>query len=98
MNIKEVLKQWAEMDVHKTKVEEARQIIAKALATHQKPYVAFSGGKDSTCMLHLVLQQKPDIMVYHWDYGPYLMPRDVEKSCCGYVEAVYIPRGYRYLV
>lgn len=80
MNIKEVLRQWAETDEHKAKAEETRQIIAKALTTHQKPYVAFSGGKDSTCMLHLVLQQKPDIMVYHWDYGPYLMPRDVEKE------------------
>ena len=80
MNIKDVLMQWAEMDEHKARVKEAEQIIAKALATHEKPYVAFSGGKDSTCMLHLVLRQKSDIMILHWDYGPYYIPRWLEKE------------------
>lgn len=80
MNIKEVLRQWAETDEHKARVKEAEQIIAKALATHEKPYVAFSGGKDSTCMLHLVLRQKSDIMILHWDYGPYYIPRWLEKE------------------
>jgi len=80
MNMEEVLTQWAKTEEHKAKVEEAKEIIQRALRTHKKPYVAFSGGKDSTCMLHLVLQQKPDVMVYHWDYGKYLMPREFEKE------------------
>lgn len=42
--------------------------------------MAFSGGKDSTCILHLVLQQKPDVMVFHWDYGPYYVPRWLENE------------------
>lgn len=80
MDIKDVLRQWADTNEHKAKVKEANRIIARALATHQKPYVAFSGGKDSTCLLHLVLQHKPDVMVFHWDYGPYLMPRPAEQE------------------
>ncbi|MCM8900593.1 phosphoadenosine phosphosulfate reductase family protein [Caldicoprobacter algeriensis] len=80
MNIKDVLKQWANTDEHKAKVKEAQVIIAKTLSLYQKPYVAFSGGKDSTCMLYLVLQQKPDVTVLHWDYGPYYIPRWLEKE------------------
>ena len=75
MDWKEVFRQWAKTDEHLVKVEEARRIIAEALRRHQKPYVSFSGGKDSTCVLHLVLQQKPDVTVLHWDYGPYYIPR-----------------------
>jgi len=39
--------------------------------------VAFSGGKDSTVMLHLALQVDPNIDVAFWDQGKYLMPEEV---------------------
>jgi 3'-phosphoadenosine 5'-phosphosulfate sulfotransferase (PAPS reductase)/FAD synthetase len=42
--------------------------------------VAFSGGKDSTVLLHLVLQVQSDIDVYHWDHGSQLMPRSIEAE------------------
>lgn len=80
MNIKRVLKEWARTDEHQAKVGEAQHIVQKALQQYKKPYVAFSGGKDSTCVLHLVLEQKPDIMVLHWDYGPYYIPRWLERE------------------
>jgi len=80
MNLKEVLRKWAQTNEHKIRVEEAQRIIKEALRQYQKPYVAFSGGKDSTCVLHLVLEQKPDVMVLHWDYGPYYIPRWLEKE------------------
>ncbi len=80
MNIKNVLKQWAGTEEHQEKVREAKNIIKAALAHHKKPYVAFSGGKDSTCVLHLVLQQYPDVLVLHWDYGPYYIPRWLEEE------------------
>lgn len=66
---------WAKTEEHKRAAEKSREIIADALSRSIKPYVAFSGGKDSTCVLHLVLQQAPDAMVLHWDYGPYYIPR-----------------------
>jgi len=80
MGWKEVLRKWAEMDEHKKKVEESRDIIRKALQRNKKPYVAFSGGKDSTCVLHLVMEQKPNVLVLHWDYGPYYIPRWLEAE------------------
>lgn len=51
--------------------------IGDAVREATQPYVAFSGGKDSLVMLHLVLLHSPGIMVLHWDFGPYKMPRAV---------------------
>jgi len=71
---------WAETDEHNQAVSEAKEVIKKALEQFKKPYVAYSGGKDSLSMLHLVLQQNPEITVVHWDYGAYFMPREFEKE------------------
>jgi len=65
---------WTKMRQFKQSLHEAEVIIERTLK-RQEPYVAYSGGKDSTVLLHLVLQQNPDIMVLHWDYGQYFMPR-----------------------
>jgi len=43
-------------------------------------YVACSGGKDSIVLLHLAARIKPTIKVFHWDHGPYLMPRPIEEE------------------
>ena len=40
------------------KENEAKKIIKEALQKCKNPYVAFSGGKDSTAMLHLVRSVK----------------------------------------
>lgn len=45
-----------------------------------KCMVAFSGGKDSTVLLHLALQVDPEIRVFHWDHGSQLMPRGFEEE------------------
>jgi hypothetical protein len=71
---------YSTLPEHRQAVEEAHAIIEKALRCHRQPYVAFSGGKDSTCVLHLVLQHRRDALVWHWDYGPYLMPRELERT------------------
>ena len=51
------------------RVEKAEKIIREALDKTRKPYVACSWGKDSTAMLHLVLQQKPDVHVVFINQG-----------------------------
>jgi len=71
---------WATMDEYERRLDVTQGIIADRLAGSHKPYVAYSGGKDSLAMLHLVLQQKPEILVYHWDYGPAFMPREIERQ------------------
>jgi phosphoadenosine phosphosulfate reductase len=42
-------------------VDKALGVIDTALAQCCNPYVAWSGGKDSTALLHLVQQRRPDI-------------------------------------
>ena len=71
---------WARTEAYQHAVAEARRVISEALAQSKKPMVSFSGGKDSTAMLHLVLQQKRDVTVWHWDYGPAFVPRDVQAE------------------
>lgn len=42
------------------KVAQAERSISEALAVMQRPYVSFSGGKDSSVLLHLVRCQAPE--------------------------------------
>ena len=51
----------ATLPVYKRRIEQARVWIREALALCKNPYVAFSGGKDSAVMLHLVLSCAPSI-------------------------------------
>jgi phosphoadenosine phosphosulfate reductase len=76
---RETFRLHARMEQYEMRLHEANVAIQKAIAAARRPYVAFSGGKDSTVMLHLVLQHAPEIMVHHWDYGIY-MPRPLEEE------------------
>ena len=71
---------WAQTEAHQHAVAEAQRVIGEALAQSKKPMVSFSGGKDSTAMLHLVLQHKPDVHVLHWDYGRAFIPEPVHRE------------------
>lgn len=71
---------------HRRAVREAEDIIRGALERAQRPYVAFSGGKDSTVMAHLVLQQMPGILVWHaWSIW---RPPEVEAEMDGIAQAL----------
>ena len=51
----------------------------KTILNHfEKSYIAYSGGKDSCVLLDLVLNLNTKTPAYHWDYGPYLIPREIE--------------------
>jgi 3'-phosphoadenosine 5'-phosphosulfate sulfotransferase (PAPS reductase)/FAD synthetase len=76
----ETFRAWAETEEHQRALVEARRVIAEALAQSRKPIVNFSGGKDSTVLVHLVLEQKPDVHVLHWDYGRAFVPYPVHRE------------------
>lgn len=59
------------------RVDEATAIIRKALARATRPYVAFSGGKDSTVAAALVLAVRPDA-VLHWTDDELEYPETVD--------------------
>jgi 3'-phosphoadenosine 5'-phosphosulfate sulfotransferase (PAPS reductase)/FAD synthetase len=65
---------------YKQRIKKAKQIIHECYKTFSSPYVSYSGGKDSTVLTHMVLQEEPLANIWHWDYGEELMPRDYEKE------------------
>lgn len=77
---KEVFLMHSDTLLFKKTLKRAKECISIALSVFKKPYVAYSGGKDSCVLLHLVLNLKKDIKVIHWDYGSYYMPRSIETE------------------
>lgn len=59
--VRETARLHARLPAHRRRVEAARSVIRSALALHPDAYVSFSAGKDSGVLLHLVMEQKPDI-------------------------------------
>lgn len=57
----------------RNRVAAAGDWIAEALGTIERPYVAFSGGKDSLVMLALVRQQRPAVAVV-WSDDEFIEP------------------------
>jgi len=57
--LRERFELYGRLDQHRRRVKQARDIVARALDTCGNWYVAFSGGKDSTCVLTLVREQAP---------------------------------------
>ena len=51
------------------KIRYANRLIEYTLSIHTNPVVCWSGGKDSTVLLHLILKHKPDIQVIFNDSG-----------------------------
>lgn len=71
---------YSRFEEHIHKRIEAERIIEQAFNECRKPYVAFSGGKDSLCVAHLVTRKYPDVVIVHWDYGRYYVPRELEQE------------------
>lgn len=52
---------------HQRQIDRSREIIEASLVEFEKPYVAFSGGKDSIVTLELVREQAPNIPSIFFD-------------------------------
>jgi 3'-phosphoadenosine 5'-phosphosulfate sulfotransferase (PAPS reductase)/FAD synthetase len=70
---------WSETPEFRDRVERTKDRIADVLAQSCKPYLAFSGGKDSEVMAHLVTEQRP-VMALHYDYGPPHIPASLHQE------------------
>jgi 3'-phosphoadenosine 5'-phosphosulfate sulfotransferase (PAPS reductase)/FAD synthetase len=58
---------WSSLRQHKRLVEKARRRVGRWLEKVKNPYVAFSTGKDSTCILHLVREQASNVPAVYFD-------------------------------
>lgn len=70
----------AELDDYQARIASAQKIISDALSWSERPYVAYSGGKDSLVMVHMVLQACPRALIWHFWYGPYYFPIEMENE------------------
>jgi len=79
---KPILIDYAETDEYKNKIKQVKAELKNIIRDHKsgKLYVAYSGGKDSTVMTHLILQELPEIMIYHWNFGRYVFPEYLETE------------------
>lgn len=59
--------EWSRTKVFRKRLSKTKEVIEEWLHTAEKPYVAFSGGKDSTCVLHLVREILSDCPAVHFD-------------------------------
>jgi 3'-phosphoadenosine 5'-phosphosulfate sulfotransferase (PAPS reductase)/FAD synthetase len=79
---------WAQQPEHRLAVARALDEIDEALAGAGRAVVSVSGGKDSLCLAHLVRRRCPGAALFHWDYGPRLMPRELERELQACIRAI----------
>lgn len=58
---------YARLNLHKKRIDRSLRVIEKTLRRSSAPYVAYSTGKDSGCVLDMVLQQKADTPAVYFD-------------------------------
>src|SRR4030042_3087727 len=58
---------WSQIRQYQWRVEQARHRVSNWLEHVRNPYVAFSSGKDSTCVLALVKEQMPEVPAVYFD-------------------------------
>lgn len=74
---------YAKLRLYRKRVLRARGVVAKALSVCKNPYVSFSTGKDSTCVMHLVLSVALDTPVIYFD------------ADCAFPESIDLIEEYR---
>lgn len=81
---------WSQDDEYQRLLDETNSLLAKWSKEYTAPMVSVSGGKDSTVMLHLILQHWPgdQVVVWHWDYGALSMPRSFARECLTIIKAI----------
>ncbi|MDE1971304.1 MAG: phosphoadenosine phosphosulfate reductase family protein [Patescibacteria group bacterium] len=74
---KEYFQLYAKSNEMREKIQDARQIIS---SNAENAYIAYSGGKDSIVLLSLASAINPEISVFHFVAGKYLIPTWLENQ------------------
>lgn len=65
--VKEQFRIYSKLNVFKKRLDKSKMIINKWLSMCKNPYIAFSAGKDSTCVLNLVREQNKNVIAVYFD-------------------------------
>lgn len=60
---------WSQTEQHQAAVQSSRDEIAAMYREYMLPGVAYSGGKDSACCLHLIAQTGSPFEAFFYDFG-----------------------------
>jgi len=60
---------YSRLRLHRWRVAQAQRRVSEWLALVENPYIAFSTGKDSTCVLDLVREQRRETPAVYFDAG-----------------------------
>lgn len=74
---------YAQTKIYKEKINKTIKFISEVLEKHNNPYVAFSTGKDSLCMLSMIYNISPKVKVMFHDSGVELPEsyNQIKKIC-----------------
>jgi len=94
---REMFLSWSKHSSFKKKVSTTEKNIKDLLDLKKICSASVSGGKDSLVMLDLLLKQNPNIYVWHWDYGIYMLrtfQKEIEDILMNYfkIKKLYIDR------
>jgi sulfate adenylyltransferase subunit 2 len=76
---REIAEIWSRHPTHKRRLEKAIMIIRESLELCEKPYVAFSCGKDSSVLADLVFDIDPTVPLRFLSSGETRLLHDVDK-------------------
>lgn len=66
---RELYRLHSKFPAHQKRVQKSQEIIREALTQMERPYAAVSFGKDSLVLMHMVIQERPDIPIVWSDRG-----------------------------
>lgn len=70
---REMFLSWSRHSSFKKKVSTTQNVIEDLFNLNKTCNVSVSGGKDSLVLLDLLLKRNPELLVWHWDYGIYML-------------------------
>jgi len=74
-----MFKAWNKTEIYQDHLKSTQAEIKALLSQYESISIAVSGGKDSLVLLDLILTLNPNVWVWHWDYGIFMIRKFEEE-------------------